>query len=230
MATGRLPAIVFAIAFHEAAHAWMALRCGDDTASRMGRITLNPVAHFDPIGFLAILFFPIGWGRPVPYVERNLRNPRWDAMKIAAAGPASNVVLALVFGILYRLTGSLISLDGMSDNIMVFRGIAYLHFVLAWSVYINIALCLFNLIPVFPLDGEKILVGLLPYQQAVTYESLRQYGPMMLLVLIFAGQGLIMAWIELMGSPMAWVCAGNRLGEIWHVILVMFDFLFKTPW
>ncbi|NUN96690.1 MAG: site-2 protease family protein, partial [Candidatus Omnitrophica bacterium] len=86
MSLGRLPAIIFALSFHEAAHAWMALKCGDDTAARMGRITLNPLAHLDPIGSIGLIFFFFGWGKPVPYVERNLRNPKWDAMLIAAAG------------------------------------------------------------------------------------------------------------------------------------------------
>ncbi|MCA9433945.1 MAG: hypothetical protein KC940_25710, partial [Candidatus Omnitrophica bacterium] len=86
------------------------------------------------------------------------------------------------------------------------------------------------LIPVFPLDGEKILIGLLPYQQAVSYESLRQYGPMMLIMLIFVGQGLIMAWVDLMGAPMAWIFAGNNMTELWYVISQMFNYLFKTPW
>ena len=162
----------------------MALKCGDDTAARMGRITLNPLSHLDPIGSIGIIFGFFGWGRPVPYVERNLRNPRWDAMKIAIAGPVSNLILALVFGLLYRLTEFLLSTGFVDDNILFFRAIVYLHFLFGYCIIVNICLCFFNMIPIFPLDGEKVLVGILPYEQARSYESLRQYGMMMLLMLI----------------------------------------------
>lgn len=227
---GRIPAIIFALSFHEAAHAWMALKCGDDTAARMGRITLNPLSHLDPIGSIGIIFGFFGWGRPVPYVERNLRNPRWDAMKIAAAGPASNIILALIFGILFRITEAVLFGDYEFDNVMLYRAVAYLHFLFGYCIIVNICLCFFNLIPIFPLDGEKVLVGFLPYQQAQAYESLRQYGVMMLLMLIIFGGPLMSAWIFLMGSPVCWVFAGSSLGGVWHQVETMNVFLFQTSW
>jgi len=235
-ATGRIPAIVFALCVHEAAHAWMALKCGDDTAARMGRITLNPMSHLDPIGSIGIFLGFFGWGRPVPYVERNLRNPRWDAMKIAIAGPASNIILAFIFGILFRITSALVFSDNPVENIILFRCIAFLHFLFSFCVVVNIALCLFNLIPIFPLDGEKVLVGLLPYQQARAYESLRQYGMMMLLLLIIAGGPLIEAWFFLMGAPLCWLFTGVSLRadpntiDIFDHIRAMYRILFETQW
>jgi len=231
---GKLPVIVFAISFHEAAHAWMALRCGDDTAARMGRITLNPVEHFDPVGFIAIVFFPIGWGKPVPYVERNLKDPRWDGMKIAIAGPISNVILAAISGALYvglsqvedpvRLLEA-IKYDGILPTTMQ-KCIVFLIYVSAWSVYINLALCFFNLIPLFPLDGEKVLMGFLPYEQAYKLADFRQYGPMALLMLFVFGSGIIMGWIELMGTPFSVLFTlGDTLGDVWRTISVCLGIL-----
>ena len=97
-----IPTLVFALSFHEFAHAWMAAKCGDNTAARMGRLTLNPMAHLDVIGSLMILFAGFGWAKPVPVDSRLLRNPRTDMMKVAAAGPASNILLAMVSGMVLR--------------------------------------------------------------------------------------------------------------------------------
>ena len=94
---------MFALSFHEFAHAWMASKCGDSTAARMGRLTLNPMAHLDVMGSMMILFVGFGWAKPVPVDGRNLRNPRTDMMKVAAAGPLSNLLLAMIAGMLFRL-------------------------------------------------------------------------------------------------------------------------------
>ncbi len=208
----------------------MALKCGDDTAARMGRITLNPLSHLDPIGSIGILIGFFGWGRPVPYVERNLRNPRWDAMKIAIAGPASNILLAFIFGILFRITSYFVFNEDPIQNVMVFRCVAYLHFLFSYCIVVNLCLCFFNLIPIFPLDGEKVLVGFLPYQQAQAYESLRQYGMMMLLMLIIVGGPLMSAWIFLMGSPVCWLFSGYSLEGVMRHIGAMYQVLFETQW
>ncbi len=222
--TGRMPAILFALSLHEAAHAWMSLRCGDDTAARMGRITLNPAAHLDPIGSILIFLSFFGWGKPVPYVERNLRNPRRDAMFIAAAGPVSNLILAAISGILFRI---LLPLASSSGEDTMNRIILFLLFLFSWSVVINLALCFFNLIPIFPLDGEKILLGLLPYRQAYTYASFRQYGPMVLLgILLLEMQSrsfsLINSWIDLMGTPFSYLFTGMSFGDVWQIKNIAF--------
>ena len=224
MSTGRLPAIIFALTVHEAAHAWAALKCGDDTAARMGRITLNPLAHLDPLGAFCIAFFVIGWGKPVPFVERNLRNPRRDAMFIAAAGPASNLVLALIFGLLFRLTYHLsVTVNFQAEAAQ--RIVFFLSFLSAWSVYINLALCFFNLIPIFPLDGEKILIGLLPARQAYTFSTFRQYGPMGLILLIFLGGPIIFGFIFTLGTPFSWLFSGATMNQMLAAIQVFYDAL-----
>lgn len=221
LATGRIPAILFALSMHEAAHAWMSLRRGDDTAARMGRITLNPLAHLDPIGSIGIFLGFFGWGKPVPYVERNLKNPRADAMWIAAAGPLSNLLLAAISGILFRILFHFAEIgDGVGDRIILF-----LLFLTSFSLIVNLFLCFFNLIPIFPLDGEKILLGFLPHQQAYQYAQLRQFGPMGLLLLILMGQPLVSAWLEVMTKPFFYVFAGvsfdetlNTIGATFHAL------------
>ena len=225
MSTGRLPAIIFALSVHEAAHAWMALKCGDDTAARMGRITLNPLSHLDPIGALMIAISFIGWGRPVPYVERNLRNPRRDAMLIAAAGPASNVILAAIFGLIFRLALPYAEAREFVATTSLDRVVFFVIFLCSWSVFINLALCFFNLIPIFPLDGEKVLVGLLPYKQANSYASLRQYGPMGLLLLFVVGWNFLGAYITVMGTPLAVLFSGFSMNKMFSIIHVMFSTL-----
>jgi Zn-dependent protease len=159
-------AMLVAISVHEAAHAWMAERLGDPTAKLQGRLTLNPLAHLDPIGTLMILLFRFGWGKPVPVDEYNLRYPRRDAALISLAGPASNLVLASLLAILTRIT----SFD----------------FWLIPIIVLSVSLAIFNLIPIHPLDGGKILVGLLPHQLADDVEKvLNQYGLILLILLVF---------------------------------------------
>jgi Zn-dependent protease len=225
MSTGRIPAIIFALSFHEAAHAWMALKCGDDTAARMGRITLNPMSHLDPIGSIGIFLGFFGWGRPVPYVERNLKDPRRDAMLIALAGPVSNIILAAISGILFRL--SLWSLNfEWAQTETASRIVLFVVFLMGWSVFLNLCLALFNMIPVFPLDGEKVLIGLLPYRQAIAYASLRQYGPMGLLLLILVGGQLISAVVFVLGAPIAYLCSGFSM---YHLLAVIYN-TFEALW
>ncbi|MGY8787290.1 MAG: site-2 protease family protein, partial [Fidelibacterota bacterium] len=131
-----IPTLMFALSFHEFAHAWMAAKCGDTTAARMGRLSLNPMAHLDMMGSLMILFVGFGWAKPVPVDARFLRNPRTDMMKVAAAGPAANIILAMISGVLIRfLTGAGL----MSEVIFI---------MLLYFTRINIALAVFNMIPV----------------------------------------------------------------------------------
>jgi Zn-dependent protease len=197
--------IVMAISIHEMSHAWMAQRCGDNTAAYMGRITPNPVAHFDPIGFLCVMFAPIGWGKPVPYNPYNLQDPRRDGMWIAWAGPASNFIQAIIFAILRKIIFStsiftfIYSLPG-GENILIACNLVF-----QFGVMLNVGLAFFNLIPIFPLDGEKILVGLLPYEQARKVEDLRQYGTgllMGLLLINFAVLPVLTPYFNLTARPL----------------------------
>ena len=139
-----IPTLMFALSFHEFAHAWMAAKCGDTTAARMGRLSLNPMAHLDMMGSLMILFVGFGWAKPVPVDTRFLKNPRTDMMKVAAAGPAANLILALIGGLILRfLNGTGL----LTESIFV---------LLLYFTRINIALAVFNMIPVAPLDGSNI--------------------------------------------------------------------------
>jgi Zn-dependent protease len=177
--------LVLSLSFHEAAHAWSAYKLGDSTARLQGRLTLNPLKHIDWIG--TVLFpivamltnFPlIGWAKPVPVDPRNLRSPRRDFALVAAAGPASNLVLAaaaaLVFGLL-RGTGH--------DP----AGVGTAAYILFQAVSLNVLLAVFNLIPVPPLDGGNVAVGLLPDPLAALIAQLRPWGFLILYVLMFSG-------------------------------------------
>ena len=135
---------MFALSFHEFAHAWMASKCGDKTAESLGRLTLNPIAHLDPIGSLMILFVGFGWAKPVPVDGGRLKNPRIDMMKIAAAGPISNLLLAMIAGLSLRFL----------NNIQLLNDSLFL--ILIYFTRINISLAIFNLIPVAPLDLSLI--------------------------------------------------------------------------
>lgn len=165
-----ISSIILAISIHEAAHALAADRLGDPTPRLQGRLTLNPLAHLDPIGTLMLILFRFGWGKPVVFDPFNLKNPRRDAMLIGLAGPASNLVSAAIAALLIRLIGQIWPISLM----------------LVPFITISVVLAVFNLIPVHPLDGEKILTGLLPQELAREWGLLmRQWGVIILLLLIF---------------------------------------------
>ena len=167
---------MFALSFHEFAHAWMASKCGDNTAARMGRLTLNPMAHLDVMGSLMILFVGFGWAKPVPVDSRNLRDPRKDMMKVAAAGPLSNLLLAMLAGMAWRLLGGIIFLLDTYFPVLLF-----------YFTQINIALAVFNLIPVSPLDGSQIFSGYLMKTNPELAWKIQSYGPQVLFGLILFG-------------------------------------------
>ena len=170
-------ALLIAVTIHEASHAWVADRLGDPTARLMGRITLNPLAHLDPIGTLMLLFFRFGWGKPVPFDPFNLRHPKRDSALISLAGPASNLILA-----------SLLSLT------LNFTPISLLSLLIIPLIMMNITLAIFNLIPIPPLDGSKILYGILPMNWANEYNSfMKDYGIFLLILLIIPIGGTSLA-------------------------------------
>jgi Zn-dependent protease len=175
--------LILSLSFHEAAHAWMADRLGDPTARRLGRLTLNPLAHIDWIG---TVLFPLvaivsglpllGWAKPVPVTWQNLRSPRRDFALVALAGPVSNLVLAAGAAVVLN---ALVAAGhgGLSTGLMM----------VAQAVSLNVLLAVFNLIPVPPLDGGNVLAGLVPESAARAIDRLRPYGFLILYALIFSG-------------------------------------------
>ena len=180
-----IPTLIFALSFHEFAHAWMAEKCGDNTAARMGRLTLNPMAHLDVMGSLMLLLAGFGWAKPVPVDSRLLRNPRTDMMKVAAAGPIANFLLALISGIVVRF---LIGTGLVTEFIFT---------LLFYFTQINITLGVFNLFPVAPLDGSQIFSGYLIKHNPELAWKIQAYGPQVLFGLILFGYftGFSIIWM-----------------------------------
>lgn len=192
------PPILLALTFHEFAHAWTANKLGDPTAKQEGRLTLNPIVHLDPVGTIMLFLVQFGWAKPVPVDPRYLQNPTRDMMWIALAGPASNMVLAFICGLVLQNVG-FAPTGGMME---VARQM------LLWGLRINLILAAFNLIPLHPLDGSRILTGLLPPEQAYRYGQLEPYGPGILLLLIIADRmmnlgilsGIIFPFVRFFGD------------------------------
>ncbi len=203
-----LPPLLFALTVHEWSHGYAALRLGDPTARLLGRLTLNPLAHLDPLGTLLFLLPPhIGWAKPVPVDERYLSHPRRDMMWIALAGPVSNVILALLFGTLLRvLAASPVEVEGAAANALVRM--------VAWSVVLNLSLAAFNMIPIFPLDGSRVLTGLLPPLAAERYRSFDAYGPLLLLGVVLLGSVGGVSVIGIIVSPFVRLLGGLFTGGI----------------
>ncbi|MBI2092289.1 MAG: site-2 protease family protein [Deltaproteobacteria bacterium] len=189
------PVFLFSLSCHEAAHAWMANRFGDPTARLLGRITLNPIPHMDMIGTLFLPIFAIltgtpliGWGKPVPVNSFHLRNPRKDELWVSALGPISNVVLALVFAALGRSEIFVINyfqldqIDGMAMTV-----VSAIYTICHMGVRLNLALAVFNLIPIFPLDGGGVLRGLLPEKALHAYDNFARQSVILLLILFATG-------------------------------------------
>jgi Zn-dependent protease len=191
-----LVVLAFSLSFHEMAHAWTALRLGDPTAYNEGRVSMNPAVHVDPIGtilfpLVAMVFAAagtrlplIGWAKPVPFVVRNLSHPRRDVILIAIAGPASNLVLAIVASVLIRVALALgwVPIDPYgqpSGPLWAF---------LSGGLFVNLALMIFNLIPIPPLDGGKVLSNLLPLRSGLAFDEFTgQYGFILLYALLLTG-------------------------------------------
>ncbi len=187
----RIFVLLFALSIHEAAHGWVAHKLGDPTAYHMGRITLNPIAHIDPIG--TILFplmlivmrapFLFGYAKPVPVNPLNLRNPKRDNILISAAGPLSNLAVAVIAFI------GIIALKFLDPNLFTSRErISYLILLILYNfIILNVILATFNLIPVPPLDGSGVLMGFLSDEAAQKYDQIRPYGMIIIIVLWMTG-------------------------------------------
>lgn len=185
--------LLFSLSFHEAAHAWMAKRRGDDTAASLGRLSLNPFVHLELFGSILLpalmLLFggPLfGWAKPVPVNPRNLRNYRRDNLMIALAGPVSNIILAVVFAVIFRLAfGFGDTLAGMQTGSVQF--VEPFYTMLYYAVSLNLGLAFFNILPLPALDGSHILAGLLPERYAQKVDSYQQYSFIIFIVLLWTG-------------------------------------------
>ena len=178
-----IPNILFGLTIHECAHAWTADRLGDPTARLMGRVTLNPIPHLDPVGTIFLLInalhgFGFGWAKPVPVNVLNLHHPRRDNVLVSAAGPVSNLILAALFGLVFRVVDPLAGDQGILMSAAKLAEI---------GVSMNVGLAVFNLIPLYPLDGSHVLEGLLPSSAQSAYAAFSRFGPAVLIVLIFMG-------------------------------------------
>lgn len=178
-----VPALL-AIILHEVAHGYVADRLGDPTARLLGRLTLNPLRHLDPIGTVAIFIFGFGWARPVPVNAGNLRHPRQDMIWVSLAGPLTNLALAGVSVLLLRGI-SFFETMPLASGALYLEIARPLRIMAAFSLYINVLLGLFNLLPIPPLDGGRVLVGILPGKHALWLNRLEPFGFVLLLLLIF---------------------------------------------
>ncbi len=184
-----LPALVIALSFHEAAHAWMADKMGDPTARNMGRVTLDPTKHIDLFGFLAFLFIGFGWGKPVPTNPRNYYNYKKANILVSLAGVTTNLILSFVFYLIFFI----MFVTGLD--------IPILTTIILNIVYMNIVLCFFNLIPIPPLDGHHLISGFIARKSPRFFMAYKQYGYYVLLaILVFTdliqiALGFILNWV-----------------------------------
>jgi Zn-dependent protease len=196
--------LLVAIAIHEFSHAFAADHLGDPTPRLQGRLKLNPMAHVDGMGMLFLMLFGFGWGKPVEFDPYNLKNPRRDAAIISIAGPVSNLILAIILSILLRLF--------ILFDLNILTTIGFLIFIPV--IRINVILAVFNLLPIHPLDGFKIVGGILPREKAHEWYSLQRYGIFFLLLMILpiGGSSMLQKVISPLVSFLTGILLPNSLG------------------
>ena len=177
--------VIFAITVHEVAHGWVAKKYGDNTASNLGRLTLNPLKHIDLFGTIILpglllitgTGFIFGWAKPVPVDPRNFKNPLKDMAIVALAGPVSNLLMAVFWALIIRLGVTIGTTNEAISHPLIYSGVA--------GISINLVLALINLLPIPPLDGSRILTGILPHYWAQQYNRLERYGFIILILLLY---------------------------------------------
>jgi Zn-dependent protease len=212
-----VPALL-AITFHEVAHGLFAEKFGDPTARLLGRLTPNPLKHLDPIGTLAVLIFGFGWARPVPVNVHNLRNPKEDMIWVALAGPMANFLLAILSAFVLRL--AVFAAEVLPADQMGYHVLEPLALMAAFSLYINVILAIFNLLPVPPLDGGRVLVGILPPKQSEMLSRIEPFGFILIIFLIFFTN----LWKFL--APFIFAVVSFLAGSQQAVVLRAIEFLF----
>lgn len=213
-----VPALL-AVTLHEVAHGFVAERLGDPTARLLGRLTLNPVKHLDPIGTIAVLVFGFGWARPVPVNPNNLRNARRDMIWVSLAGPAANLLLALFCALLLRVVVFVAAtLPEGSALIGVIRPVGLMS---AFGLYINVILFCFNLLPIPPLDGGRVLMGVLPEKQSHLLRRIEPFGLLLIVFLVF-GTSLWRAVFSPLVHHVVAVLAGPQLDVVEQTMRLLF--------
>lgn len=201
-----IPVILLSLAVHEFFHGWAADRLGDPTPRAHGRLTLNPISHLDPIGALVLLVTQrFGWAKPVPINPRNFRNPIRDVMVVSVAGPASNVVLAFIFSVVLRIVD--MAIRGGTLTLMPGSTTYYLVIMINIGINLNLALAIFNLLPIPPLDGSKILRGLIPYRYYHILDFLEgPQGFLIIILLLFTGilGGILLPMVQFIRNIFLW--------------------------
>ncbi len=233
-----LPVLLMAFSVHESAHGYVAYRLGDPTARSLGRLTLNPVKHIDPIGFICMMVFHVGWAKPVPINTRYFKNPKRDMALTGAAGPLSNLTLALIHLIILRIV-MLFLTDACYDEVVtfmlsssqtVFKGsltftiLSLVVYLLYLGVLMNVSLAIFNLIPIPPFDGSRIFYAVLP--QKLYFGVMKYERIIMLVMLVLFATGFL-------STPLSWLLGkmieglffvtGMHAGEAFTIGTLQYD-------
>ncbi len=246
-----LPILLMAFSVHESAHGYMAYRLGDPTARSLGRLTLNPVKHIDPIGFICMMVFHVGWAKPVPVNARYFKNPKRDMALTGAAGPLSNLTLAIIHLLLLRILMFFIEPAFLTETYEVFDGVfnssgtvfkaslgytaaSLLVYILYLGIIMNVSLAIFNLIPVPPFDGSRIFYAILPPK---LYWGVMKYERIIMLVM------MVMFFFGFLSTPLSWLLTkitnglffvtgmglGNSAGKVLTIMLYYIEQLFTLP-
>jgi Zn-dependent protease len=216
-----VPALL-AIILHEVSHGYVAERFGDPTARLLGRLNLNPLRHLDPIGTLAVFVFGFGWARPVPVNAGNLRHPKRDMIWVSLAGPLTNLSLAVLSALLLKAISMVEPL--LAGNSDLFLQVSTpLRMMAAFSLYINVLLGSFNLLPVPPLDGGRVLTGILPQRQAALLGKLEPFGFVLILFLVFFTDVWKLVLSPIVTGIIQWLAGGE-----WDLVQQSMQFLFGS--
>lgn len=178
--------ILFSITIHEYAHGKAAEIFGDPTPRLSGRLSLNPLSHIDPVGFLMLIFFKIGWAKPVPINQYYFKDPEKDMAFVALAGPFANFTFAIIVSVIYKLFIPYFGIGNISD---------FISNLARYTIWINIGLGIFNLIPIPPLDGSRLIRAILPYEGQVFLDRLEPYGFFVLIILLFSGLSNVLFYL-----------------------------------
>ncbi|MCC6713331.1 MAG: site-2 protease family protein [Candidatus Dadabacteria bacterium] len=207
------PVILLSLTVHEYFHGWTANKLGDPTAKMQGRLTLNPIAHLDILGTILMFIVGFGWAKPVPIDPRNFKDPKKDTILVAIAGPLSNLVMALAAGLALRyMIPKMVSGEISSEGIYPVIAI-----ILILTLVYGIALAVFNMIPIPPLDGSRVLYGVLPARYAYAYSRFEPYGVLFLFALFIFGGG-VFKYLLVPVSHLTVMLSGYNYGTLWGII------------